>query len=180
MVKTYLLVQTGSGSWHFDFQTKNAPSARRLCKILIRVDLLLVRCWTHVANLRRSYALCAARIYTWKFFCQPTKNTDTEQFSDNSLSLSTNLALIVKTPFIACLRCIRCCTTFISVLINTLGHYIALYVATIVSQEVALGLACQHLSLRHRFCWHPSQRSIEHFSWHVLGAYVVAQHLFWC
>ena len=69
----------------------------------------------------------------------------------NSLSLSTNLALIVKTPFIACLRCIRCCTTFISVLINTLGHYIALYFATIVSQEVALGLACQHLSLRHRF-----------------------------
>ena len=113
MLKTYLLVQTGSGSWHFDFQTKNAPSARRLCKILIRVDLLLVRCWTHVANLRRSYALCAARIYTWKNFCHPTKNTDTEQFTDNSLSLSTNLALIVKTPFIACLRCIRCCTTFI-------------------------------------------------------------------
>ena len=70
MVKTYLLVQTGSGSWHFDFQTKNAPSARRLCKILIRVDLLLVQCWTHVANLRRSYALCAARIYTWNVFGQ--------------------------------------------------------------------------------------------------------------
>ena len=91
MVKTYPKIvpfQIGSDSWHFDFQTKNAPSARRLCKILIRVDLLLVQCWTHVANLRRSYALCAARIYTWKIFCHPTKNTDTEQFSDNSLSLS--------------------------------------------------------------------------------------------
>ena len=162
----------------FDLQTENAPSTRRLCKTLIRVDLFLVRCWTHVANLRRSHPLCAASIHTWNFFVSQPKTLDTEQSSDNSLSLSTNLALIVKTPFIACLRCIRCCTTFISVLINTCGHYIALYFATIVSQEVALGLACQHLSLRHRFCWHPSQRSIEHFSWHVLGAYVVAQHLF--
>ena len=54
--------------WQLTFSTfklaENATSTRRLCKILIRVDFLLVRCWTHVASLRRSYALCAARIYT--------------------------------------------------------------------------------------------------------------------
>ena len=55
----------------------------------------------------------------------------------NSLSLSTNLALIVRTPFMTCLRCIRCCTTFIVALINTLGHFVASYVATIVSQGAA-------------------------------------------
>ena len=48
----------------FDLQTENAPSARRLYKTLIRVDLFLVRCWTHVANLRRSHPLCAASIHT--------------------------------------------------------------------------------------------------------------------
>ena len=54
----------------FDLQTENAPLARCPCKILIRVDLFFVRCWSHVTSLRRSYALCAARIHTWKFFCQ--------------------------------------------------------------------------------------------------------------
>ena len=43
----------------------------------------------------------------------------------------------------AYLRCIRCCKTFIVVLINTIGHFVASYFATIVSQEVALGRACQ-------------------------------------
>ena len=48
----------------FDLQTHNAPLARRLCKILIRVDLFFVQCLTHVAYLRRSYVFCAAKIYT--------------------------------------------------------------------------------------------------------------------
>jgi hypothetical protein len=65
-------------------------------------------------------------------------------------------ALVTKTPilltskpkvdqalFMACLRCIRCCTPFIVVIINTLGHFVASYFATIVSQEVARGPACQ-------------------------------------
>ena len=60
---TYLFRQAVAANI-VDLQTENAPSARRLCKILIRVDLLFVQCWTHVANLRRSYSLCAARIYT--------------------------------------------------------------------------------------------------------------------
>ena len=45
--------------------------------------------------------------------------------------------------FKVCLRCIYCCKTFIVVLINTIGHFVASYFATIVSQEVALGRACQ-------------------------------------
>ena len=48
----------------------------------------------------------------------------------SSVTLSTNLALIVQTLFMACLRCIRCCKTFIVAFINTLGHFVASYFAT--------------------------------------------------
>ena len=56
--------------------------------------------------------------------------------------LLTSKPKVNQALFMACLRCIRCCKTFILVLINTLGHSIASYFATIVSHEVARGPSC--------------------------------------
>jgi len=127
-------------------------------------------------------------------------------------------ALVTKTPilltskpkvdralFMACLRCIRCCTTFVLVLINTLGHFVASYFAIVVSQEVARP-SCQPIMSANKSvvivkkigCH--SQQSVvmspnpvyekSHpifilktrvkIQKPVLGAFVVAQHLFWC